>query len=235
MKSVRRVPILIAGKGRIGGAVSSSLIAQGYFVKHCRIHPQAGISALSEFSGQPFLLVICISAFGKSWSWDSLLVGLVEQLKSMESSNGQVIFVSSTRVFDGIASGEVAAATPVKPASQKAQQLVAAESQLASTNLPLWIMRPSGLYGDEYPKYLPIMKNGAEKPRFGIDSQRVSERLVQLSQILVTEGFSSGVEVMTDGFAYHDNQEIMPNTQEWQRLCGQFRMLKASVASKYKV
>jgi len=100
--------VVICGKGRIGNKVFEKLANSGCLVQSCYLYKEQG---LVEFEGiKPSkidVLIICISPAKEKhqWSWDDIFLGLEAQVnfKTLEIKN--IVFVSSTRVYDGIKKG----------------------------------------------------------------------------------------------------------------------------------
>ncbi|TQV88962.1 hypothetical protein [Aliikangiella coralliicola] len=210
-----RVPekqIVLCGQGRIGRQLAAKLKALNIQFSLARLDQNKGlIPAIGELPRSLKLLVICIAP-GRSqnneprWYWDKILSGLNTQLSAGKLIVDNIILVSSTRVYDGIERGIVTAQTPAKGVTQKAKQLIAAEKQLFEFRASVRVLRCGGLYGDAYPTYTPIMLKAADKPRFGIDSIQVVNRLVELTLLVLTGDFLPGIEVLTDGKVYFEGE-----------------------------
>lgn len=220
--------VLVVGNGRIGKNLSKSLINLGYECSSHRLDPNSGIDFHNYKSDLPKILVICISAVGKNWTWDIVLNGLLKQISEGEICFSQIVLVSSTRVYEGYLKGIVTAQSHESVKSIKAIQILAAEKALLDCELNSWIIRCSGLYGEDYPKYTPIMRAAEDKPRSGVQTSQVVDSICELISEFEMFGGKNGVQLLTDGFCYFKGRKYKEDTNEVLQLSKQYRILRAS-------
>ncbi len=220
--------IVIVGTGRVGKPLKSRLVEQGHKAYSARLDPEKGLQLEQTIEKQMPLnldaLVICVSAAGKSWRWDTLLNGLVAQIKSQKVVAKKIILVSSSRVHE-VNQGLITAEMPVNPVSLKTQQIVAGEKALFNSSPNVWLLRCCGIYGDDYPKYTPIMLAAKDKPRCGVTSQLIIERLLTL---INQQSWQSGIEILSDGFCYFEGEKIAIDDQRVAQISLNHRVLKSS-------
>lgn len=158
---------LQVGKGRLGGLIAEHVqqaLAPAFAEKpdnhFARIDAQAGLtdSDGSPLSGVIDRLVICISPERrKSWQWDQLLLGMIEQKARGELKINQLVFISSTGIYDGISQGMISVDTLPKAQSERSRCLLVAENHIKLLADNYHILRCSGLYGAGYQKYSTML------------------------------------------------------------------------------
>lgn len=222
--------IVICGKGRIGLPLAQGLFDRGFKPEFARIDPEMGLSGI-ESDKVIDKLIVCISSTGKSWTWDIIFGGLKRQLENDSLVIKNVIYVSSTRVFDGIEKGIVNELTKPVAASNRARCLLTAEAAIQSIAKVSYVIRPSGLYGTDYRKYLPILQSAEDKPRFGTHQQAVVDRLTELALL---PNLSNGTEILTDGMLYFrgDKLQCEKDCDEVLKLSQRYRILLSSHLAK---
>lgn len=216
----------ICGKGRIGAKVASKLIEKGQSVSHFRIEPNLGLTPLDGSDEQVLdLLIICISSAKSqsAWSWSNIFSGLKTQMRSKQVIINRIIFVSSTRVYDGITHGLTNAETPADPISEKAKSLLYAEQQLLDTCSDVAILRCSGLIGLGYEKYEAMLKTAKDRPRFGVDIAQVVELIVEMSN----KPDRTSIDVLTNGNVYYQNKVYSFDSEEIEivKLAKEYKIL----------
>ncbi len=208
--------IVLCGQGRIGARVGFLLAEKGIPYQIARIDPIEGICGTYKHIK---VLLICISAGQKRkqaarWLWKDIFSGLCRQVTSKTLTVEQIILVSSTRVYEAIESGFVTASTLPNADSEAGKGIIYAEQQLMALPVHLAILRCSGLFGELYPKYTPILMSAKDKPRFGINAEAVIARLVTVVQQAGINQFSSQVELITDGNVYYQSCCYEAQTEE---------------------
>ena len=133
-------------------------------------------------------------------------MGLSKQLQDGVLKVENIVMVSSTRVYEAIERGLVTANTLPRGISSRALGLIAAEQRLLQSPANVCLLRCSGLYGDLYPVYTPILSKGESRPRFGIDANQVIERLYQVVKASLVEPLESQIELLTDGKVYFEGR-----------------------------
>lgn len=207
----KQANIVICGQGRIGGELVKKLEEESIAFSLARIDSLKGLYAENELPQAIDLLVVCISARHRgqekaSWEWSTIFNGLIQQLHVGDLSIANIVMVSSTRVYEAYKSGIVAASKETRAGSPQGKGLAGAEKQLIASPMKALILRCSGLYGSLYPIYQPILFSGRDKPRFGIDAQKVVERLLITVKQVLTRQFEPGIELMTNGNVYFDGE-----------------------------
>lgn len=215
------------GKGRLGRLVARQVKASTNLpINYARIDPKVGLidSANQPIKGTIEQLVLCISPSKSSpWSWHEILNGIAEQVAKNQLTINQLIFISSTRVYDGITSGIITAEIPVKASSKRAIAILRAEQQIEKLASSFHILRGSGLYGKNgsaYQKYLDILTKNDNKTRFGVDIEEVAQVVVE--KLKETSRVST-YSLLTDGYC-HFNGKTM-SIEEANHLSSQHRLL----------
>jgi hypothetical protein len=160
----------------------------------------------------------------RRWSWHTIFNGIEAQINSQQLRIDSLIFVSSTRVYDGIERGVVTASTEPLAGSLRASTLIHAEQQIARLAAQFHIVRCSGLYGNGYHTFQQILETSEDgKLRFGVNINQVAEKIEQLTRVV--ENFSS-IELLTDGYCYKNGIKL--DLTENAIMASQQRYLKAS-------
>ena len=195
-------------------------------VTYARIDPELGLinSNVELIKGEIDHLVLCLSpSKSSSWQWDQIFNGLMRQVAKKELKINKVIFISSTRVYDGLCRGEISAKTPVNARSERAQQLITAEQQIEKLASSFHILRCSGLYGAEdqpYQKYREILTRNDNKMRFGVDIEKVANVVVEK---LEDQDKVSSYSLLTDGGGHLNGQKLL--IEQVNYLSNQYRLL----------
>ena len=218
--------IVICGKGRIGRPLAQELFDKGCKPEFGYIDPDNGLIGV-QLDKPIDKLIICISSAGKTWSWDGVFAGLKQQVVENALLINQVIYVSSTQVYDGIETGLVDELTTPVAGSARARDLLTAEAMIQTIAKSTYIIRPSGLYGTDYQRYQPILLAAEDKPRFGTHQQAVVDRLTELTQL---KRYSNGAEILTDGNLYFKGAKVKceKHSDKVLELSQQYRVLLSS-------
>jgi len=198
--------LTLVGEGRIGGALKKRLLGKGWRVKNCRIDRQFGL--LAE-PGQHDNLLICIAPGRRQngqprWRWSQLLKRFAEQVRLGEQQIGRLIFVSSTRVYEGYKSGLIEARLMPRVYSERGVELLKAERLLQGLAGELHLVRCSGLYGPGYRHYEPIMRAATDRPRFGVSQEGVVDKLESLLEPPLK--MQQRAHLLTDGYCYYQGR-----------------------------
>lgn len=160
MSSLNTSPrVLLAGCGQLGTELGTMLLAEGWHVFGLR---RTARQLPAEFS---HLEVDLTSPVTQTLpAVDAMVITLTPSIQDPAGGNGyltalrhlaaaldeippRVLFVSSTRVFEGAATDRaLTEADPVAPVSERGHTLVAGE-QLARELFDAHIVRPAGIYG----------------------------------------------------------------------------------------
>jgi len=215
------------GLGRLGSLIIKQVKAStNLTINYARIDPKIGLinSNANPIKGEIEQLVLCISPSQSSpWQWDQILNGIIKQVAEKELKISQLVFISSTHVYDGLSSGIICAKTPVNASSERAKALLKAEQQIEKLASSFHIMRCSGLYGKNestYQKYRDILTQNDNKTRFGVDIEEVANLVVtKLKQNNQVSSYS----LLTDGYCYLNGEKI--TVDEATHLSDQHRLL----------
>ncbi|RMH43491.1 MAG: hypothetical protein D6694_07020 [Gammaproteobacteria bacterium] len=218
---------MLVGNGRLGAAWRYELNKLGVSLSQSRLDPTYG---LTDIRGTIDHLIVIIANRHRTgqpkWSWRSILKGLGQQVERRQLTITHLTLVSSTRVYDGVTSGIVTAATPACPQSEQGLGLFIAESLARRIAKYSHIVRASGLYGPNYPTYQAILKRSADRPRFGVHETVVKQTLTEL---LTTPIFDHTIDLLTDGFCYYGDQRYkVPHHPFIAQLATQHRILMRS-------
>ena len=169
-------------------------------------------------------LVICISPSSKNiWDWINILQGVLQQVLTGQLKINRLVFISSTRVYDGIERGIVEASTQAVSHSHKGKSLLAAEQLIPQLADQYHILRCSGLYGEGYQKYLAILSEcRKQQTRFAVSLDEVAEEVVSK----IENGNQSSCSLLTDGYCYFEGKKI--SMLDAMSLSAQHKILRAS-------
>ncbi|WP_196138824.1 hypothetical protein [Aliikangiella sp. G2MR2-5] len=246
MKSKSLLPLVICGKGRIGGPLIRRLADIGLNPVTARLDLEAGLvlntstasaneCLVNDFDNnkvEVHLLVICISAYGKPWNWGDIFNGLKKQVDAGSLVVENLILVSSTRVFDGIECGMITASTRAKGCSQKAKELLKGELDAFEVACRCYIVRASGLYGQDYKAYWPVLNQAFDRPRFGTSQELLIERLESLCTQYNDTDLASTIELLTDGAVYFRGSKLLfsVSSGEIGKLAENYKILQSSIS-----
>ena len=205
--------IVFCGKGRIGSKVIESLKELEIGIEFAILECNQGLVGV-DLETPIDLLVICISSTNKSWSWENVFNGLSSQVQNNKKLFKYLIFVSSTRVYDGIKTGFIDCNTNPIAESKKARQLLQAEFAVSQIALTYRLVRPVGIYGSNYTKYISILNSATDKPRFGVTENTIRECIVDLVMRAREEKLSTGVDLLTDRITYFKGERLNFDQQE---------------------
>jgi nucleoside-diphosphate-sugar epimerase len=226
--------IVLCGQGRIGLPLSKKLQANNIDVEFARLDPKQGLVFKSEFD-QPINLLVVAIANGQrgdktpAWYWHEIYDGLIEQLDENLLQIENIVMVSSTRVYDGIQSGVVSAQTPAESSSDKGQQLIDAEKVLLRSSMKAKLLRCTGIYGEGYSQYEPIMREAKDRCYFGVDVNAIIQRLYECVKLSIEGNYVQGIELLTDDKVYYNGRELdfEQDLKQVLFLSQQFRILKS--------
>jgi len=213
------------GKGRLGRVIANRVKQTAVFAK---IDADLGLQ-IPAFSEQKYVienLVICISPSTKnSWDWADILKGILQQVLIGQLKINRLIFISSTRVYEGIERGIVDATTQAISKTSKGVSLLAAEKIVAQIAQQYHILRCSGLYGEGYKKYLSILSQcKKEQTRFAVSIEQVADEVV--GKLAQATSEPSSCTLLTDGYCYFQGDKML--IQEAMLLSLQHKIFKAS-------
>jgi len=203
------------GQGRLGGLIAKAVEAQFSNIHFAKIDQAQGLlnQAGLPLTGTIERLVICISpGKQKNWSWLNILQGLESQLHAGDLIVHQLIFISSTRVYDGIDFGLITAKTKAVAKSPTGLELLKAEQMIKSFANNVHILRCSGLYSEYLPiyqKYFEILLAKSNKIRFGVNVEQVVDKVLEFVLPLNTVKQASSYHLLTDGHCYVNGKKIM--------------------------
>jgi hypothetical protein len=238
---------LLCGKGRLGQLIASALDAKNIAHAFARVDAMHGlVQNGAPVCGALDALVICLvpkHEEGRDGSrpssgihsipgdrksgWHGLLDGLLQQVQRKELSIQRVLFISSTSVYESIATGMVDAQTKVTGASVRSQGLLDAESVIPQLSAHTSILRLTGLVGPGYNKYDPVTFSN-DKPRQAIDTRAVAR---EVAQWFAEQPAGHRIDVLTDGFVYWQGRKLdgVKDAEEIQQLGKTYRLLEPSV------
>ena len=204
------------GHGRLGQLIADSVKQRGLVskVNFARISESIGLCDLqgNVLSGIVEKLVICISPSSNSqWQWSEILQGVEKQVNENKLVIHQLVFVSSTRVYDGIDAGIITASTVAIAKSQAGLNLLKAEEQVKKLATNAHILRCSGLYSENhkvYQKYFQILFSDSTKARFGVDVEQVVHKVVALITQKKIQGCFYQYCLLTDGNCYINAEKL---------------------------
>ncbi len=238
-KSPRLINYLQIGKGRLGQRIMQAILADPALsslaannrILTARIDQQQGLDIINRESSAMHIkrLLICIApGAAKQWRWETIFDGLINQVKQNKLTIDELIFIGSTRVYDGINRGVVDASTEPQASSERAQSLLLAEQKLMSIANSHCILRCCGLVGDDYQRYQLIIEQADEKARFAVNLELVVEKVTaRLSSSHATNQQS----IVTDGYCYYAGKRL--NMEQSLGLANEHRILKQSDAFQF--
>jgi hypothetical protein len=217
MSQVVTLNYVQAGRGRLG-----QKIADAWQESDCSAQPNSTpvFARVDQEHGLAFefltkkpedkvlikLLVICISSGRpQKWQWQDIFGGLARQVVSGQIEIARVIYISSTRVYDGIESGLVHAGVTPVASSERARQLIVAEEQVCRLSQSVDIIRCAGLYGDGYSVYTEKLKEFSTRVRFAVTLSQVIDEVAGLFN---SQAKGCHYSLLTDGFAYLEGAKI---------------------------
>lgn len=228
--------LVICGQGRIGLPVATKLKQQGLTPVFARLDSSKGLWATTQLPRSIDLLCISISpGRGKyDWHWGNIFQGLVHQVEQGLFAIKNIIFISSTSVYDGICSGMIDAKTKARSGSVRSENLLAAEAAFSQICKRISIVRCCGLIGEGYSTYLPILQQAQDRPRFGIDVAAVISHVEQLASNMLTSELPSQIHLLTNGKVYFQGNVFALNANEDKekiiQLARKYKILQASCA-----
>lgn len=151
--------VLLVGCGQLGTELGQRLIANGTQVYGLRRNPSqlpSGFEPLAVDLLQPVtrsipsvdaMVITLTPSITDPAGANGYLVALQHLAQALPQVPSRVLFVSSTRVFEGTNTEQaITEADPVTPVSKRGATLVAGE-QLATQLCNAHIVRPAGIYG----------------------------------------------------------------------------------------
>ncbi|WP_198147352.1 SDR family oxidoreductase [Gilvimarinus polysaccharolyticus] len=176
--------LLIIGCGDLGRRLASQLTDSGIAITGVRRRPPATTDnlqykavdatderAMSSLVAEDFDYIVLTltpaerSEAGYHAGYVQPCESLVRALASAQVQPRKVLFVSSTAVY-GEDHGEwIDEATIPRPTRYNGQQVLAAEQVLREANLPLSVLRLSGIYGPGRNRLIDSVRRGAAAPK----------------------------------------------------------------------
>lgn len=215
-------PIHLCGQGRLGSRVRDLLEAEGVEVVPVRLDSNRGLPA-----GDIDTLMVCVApgpavpAGQRPAWWRGLFDGLSRQVQDGERRLRRLLFVSSTRVFDGAPPGRVDGGGAAIPESEAALALATAERAALALAAQACCVRLAGIYGGEYAVYDPRAFS-MDRPRHGVDVDAAARALVRL----VAETRWPAFHLLSDGQVYWrgraypwDSAEAEALARDWPVFC----------------
>ena len=151
--------VLLVGCGQLGTELGQRLIADGSQVYGLRRNPSQlprGIEPVAVDLVQPVpqslptvdaMVITLTPSITDPAGGNGYLVALQHLAQALPQVPSRVLFVSSTRVFEGTSTEQIITESdPVTPVSERGETLVAGE-QLATQLFNAHIIRPAGIYG----------------------------------------------------------------------------------------
>ncbi len=228
------IPYLQIGTGRLGSAITRAIESESKLAglltsaarANSRLDPKNGL-CLVGVSAQTVKidkLLICIApGIDKKWRWNEIFNGLAQQVLQQQLTINELIFISSTRVYDGILNGIVTAKSPVKAQTDRAKGLVFAEKQLVQLANSHCLLRCCGLIGEPYQRFQEILKQPDDKVRFAVDIEQVAKKVVER---LINKPTANQFSIVTDGGCYYRGRRM--TFEEAAFLSSGHRLLKQS-------
>lgn len=222
--------VTVAGNGRLGKQIQSALQQRGHSIQLARVDPVQGliINAAPVF-GQLDTLVICFvpQQSERGAGWRTALKGFQQQVSRGDLEIGQLLFISSTSVYESVETGLVDANTPVQPVSTRSGGLLSAEAIVPTLSPCTTIFRLTGLVGPGYDKYDPVSYS-IDKPRQAVDIRAVANATADR---LSSPQSGHHLEVLTDGLIYWQQRPFRAADEEelMAHLLGQYRLLQPSI------
>lgn len=213
-----KIKYLQVGRGRLGEQIAQKYLqsqeAKGIKngrnrVVYSRIDTVSGLEIANQQSERMVIekLVICIAPGSeKKWQWATIFGGLCQQVKSSHVVINELIFISSTRVYDGYLTGVVSANDKPIAVSERAKSILIAESRLSGIANNVSILRCCGLVGEEYTYFAQLLTQPTDKVRFAIDISKVADRVVEILELSQS---SNRVAILTDGYCYHNGLKLL--------------------------
>lgn len=222
--------LAICGQGRIGARVTEKLRAQGHQVDVLRLDKEKGLySQNATVPTRIEVLIICISSAKAKglWDWTNIFNGLEQQVRLGQIKINNLIFVSSTRVFDGIDSGLVTSQTKPQSNSERGQKVILGEEALKKVCSNLHLVRCSGLIGGGYDSYRPILSVAKDRPRFAVEVENVKQFIIDQIALILTQTLSQSTSLLTDGKAYFEQRcyDVVKDKEKVIELSKHFRIL----------
>jgi len=92
--------------------------------------------------------------------------------------------------------------------SEKGKQIITAEKQLLDSSMSSRVLRCSGIYGEGYEKYKPIMLAAKDRCYFGVDLESIIQRLFYWVKQSLSNNFTQGIELLTDEQVYFQQKQF---------------------------
>ncbi len=222
--------LAICGQGRIGARVTQALRAKGHQVDVLRLDKEKGLySQNATVPTKIQVLLICISSAKAKglWDWTNIFDGLEQQVNLGQLKINNLIFVSSTRVFDGIGSGLVTSQTEPQSNSERGQKVIQGEDALKKVCSNLHLVRCSGLIGGGYDSYRPILSVAKDRPRFAVEVEHVKQFIISQIESMLTQTLPQSISLLTDGKVYFEQRcyDVVKDKEEVIELSKHFRIL----------
>jgi hypothetical protein len=225
------------GSGRLGQAIINALQNSQPLNKLSETPVLARIDAthglffnkLSELIAEPIhieLLVICIAPGRPAkWQWNDILQGITAQVEKGLITIDKVVYISSTRVYEGYQTGLVYANNKPLANSERASALVVAEGCITRLAKSVLIVRCAGLNGPQYEVYSQSLQQSSSRMRFAVTVAQIGD---DIANYLAKPLSGQHCLLLTDGFAYVDGTSIdiaKLNQQQLGHLAKKYRVL----------
>ncbi|MDX1558794.1 MAG: NAD-dependent epimerase/dehydratase family protein [Marinobacter sp.] len=179
-ESSRTPRILVAGCGKLGGAIASRLKASAT-VFGLRRNPDRvpdGVTGIGADLTRPETLtgklpegidivLYCLtpSSYDEQGYRDAYVTGLANLLEALgDHSLQHLFFVSSSSVYSQDDDSWVDESSPTKPARFSGEQVLAGEKTALDSGQPATIIRYSGIYGPSRQRFLEEVQKGRMDP-----------------------------------------------------------------------
>lgn len=228
------------GRGRLGQAIINSLQHSQLSQQYEKLSIAPVLARIDETDGLLFkndpqvitepisieLLVICIAPGRPAkWQWNDILRGITAQVEAGLLRIAKVVYISSTRVYEGYQSGVVTANSKPMANSERGRALLAAEDCAIALAKSALIVRCAGLNGPLYKVYSQSLQETSSRMRFAVTISQIGN---DIASHLIEPAKGLHYLLLTDGFAYVDGMAIdiaELNQQELALLAKKYRIL----------
>lgn len=172
--------ILVAGCGKLGGAIASRLktSATVFGLRRNPEHVPAGIHGIGANLTRPETLtgklpeqldivIYCLtpSGYDQQGYRDAYVTGLANLLQALSNQSlKHLFFISSSSVYSQDDDSWVEESSPTRPARFSGEQVLAGEQTALASGHPATIIRYSGIYGPSRRRFLEEVQTGRMNP-----------------------------------------------------------------------